>query len=57
LPERKTKRDGQRHGADDQSHAQLVDVREEREASFVADGSGDHVFSSVDTRLPLAGGQ
>src|SRR3954463_8820847 len=56
LPERKAERDRKYRRADDQSHAQLVYVGEEREASFVADGFRDHGLSSSDARLPLARG-
>jgi hypothetical protein len=48
LPERKAKRDRKGRHADDQSHAQLVEMREDGQASFVADRLGDHVFSGFD---------
>jgi hypothetical protein len=55
LPVRKAERDRQRYRAHDQSHAQLVHVCEDGEASLVADRLGDHARSGFDARLLLPG--
>src|SRR3954453_4426559 len=47
LPERKAERDRQRRNADDQSRPQLVYVRQDREASLVADCPGAHLTLGV----------